>query len=207
MTRAWLGALGGAFLAVAAWAGPSGYAPGRVTDLRVSAVTDTTAVLTWTEVPSGTSGVARYAVRTGPLGSYAWGSAPDVITGGCAVPVYGSTAAGGRTRSCVLGGLTPGFGVEAQVVAFTGSYGTTTNISQPSNVAFTRLGQRVGPLLVYRGSLPVRDSVTIVAVEVSDWPGWRLTLRGTFLFGDRRATFYDSTGAVAARAYLVVTPP
>lgn len=37
--------------------------PGTVTDLRVSAVTDTSVVLTWTEVASGNTTVAKYLIR------------------------------------------------------------------------------------------------------------------------------------------------
>ena len=66
--------------------------PAQVTTLHVSAVTDTTAVLTWTEVSTGGMGVARYAVRFGQLGAFSWATATDVTTGGCGAPIYGSTA-------------------------------------------------------------------------------------------------------------------
>ena len=180
----------------------------QVTTLRVSAVTDSALVLSWTEVSTHGSGVARYAVRVGSLsqGPFVWANAVDVASGGCAYPVYGSTAGGGRVRSCVLSGLAPNNGYFVQLVAYTGTLATTTTFSPLSNVVQGTTATRVGPMLVTRPRM-LLDTVVISAVEVSDFAGMRFPLRGTFRLGDRLATFFDATGVVVAQGYLLVIQP
>lgn len=187
---------------------PAALAPGRVSDLRVSAVTDTTAVLTWTEVSTGATGIAKYVVRFGPVASFAWGSSADIVTGGCAAPVYGSTAGGGRTRSCVLGGLQARRGYGVQIVAYTGTLNTNAIFGPFSNVATIVTAERVGPMLVQRPGLNMADSVFMRAVWFSA-PGYSqdtLPLRGWFNVGAYTALgfFGDS---VVLKGYLLVTRP
>lgn len=186
---------------------PPVLAPGRVTDLRVSAVTDSSAVLTWTEVPSGTTVVSRYVVRYGLAAGYSWGSRPDVLTGGCGAPVYGSTTAGGRVRSCVLSGLSPHLAYQVQVVAYTGNLSTTTNFGLLSNVADVITAQRIGPMLVVRPPMFL-DTVAIAEASLPyDFGPRRYPLHGKFPAGDRVASFYDSTGTLAAFAYCLLVRP
>jgi fibronectin type III domain protein len=184
---------------------PSAFLPGGVTDLRVSAVTDTSAVLTWTEVASGTSGIARYAVRYGPRGSFVWGASPDVTSGGCAAPVYGSTSAGGRQRSCVLLGLRPLQGYAFQIIAYTGSLATTSNFGPLSNVVEAHTAERVGPMLVWR-PLMFNDSVTIRSAWISLYPD-TLTLRGRFALRDYLVLGFGANDSLVARGYLLVVRP
>jgi len=187
--------------------GPVALAPAGVTDLRVSAVTDTTAVLTWTEAASGTSAVARYVVRFGPLAGFAWGARPDVVTGGCAAPVYGSTAAGGRTRSCVLGGLQSNVAYRFQLVAYTGVLNSTAVFGPFSNTVDATTAQRIGPMLVLRPRM-LLDTLAIAAASLPyDFGPSRYPVRGRFPAGDRIASFYDSTGALIAWGYLLIVRP
>jgi hypothetical protein len=183
---------------------PSALLPAKVGDLRASAVTDSAVVLTWTEVSSSTSGTARYVVRFGQAATYDWASRPDVLTGGCGAPVYGSTAAGGRVRSCVLSGLGPNLAYSFQVVAYTGTLGTATNISAPSNVVTVTTAQRVGPMLVLRPRMFVDTLAVAEASLPYDFGPRRYPLRGKFPAGDRVVSFYDSTGALTAFGYLLI---
>jgi len=186
---------------------PPSALPGGVTDLRVSAVTDTSAVLTWTEVPSGTSGIARYVIRFGPFESFTWGTASDVLTGGCGAPVYGSTAGGGKTRSCVLSGLVAKRAYDFQLVAYTGSLPTTANFGPLSNVAEATTAERIGPMLIQRPPMFL-DTLAIAEASLPyDFGPRRYPIHGRFPAGDRVASFYDSTGALVAWGYLLIVRP
>lgn len=187
---------------------PSVVAPGGVTTLRADAVTDTSVVLSWVEVSSGTTAIARYVIRAAPVAAqpFTWGSAADVVSGGCAAPVYGSTAAGGRTRSCVLTGLRANTGYDVQLVAYTGVLNSNAVFGPFSNLIHVTTAQRVGPMLVVRPRM-LLDTATIQAASITDYGTARFPLRGTFPLGDRIALFYDSTGALVARGYVLITRP
>lgn len=140
--------------------------PGTITDLKVSAVTDSSVVLTWTEVASNNTAVARYLVRYAPYLEPMPANPPFLVTGGCGAPIYGSTTAGGRLRSCVLGGLSPLKRYAFEVIAFTGTLQTTGNFSPTwSNRVEATTAQRVGPMLVIRPPM-FRDTVAIEAVSL-----------------------------------------
>jgi hypothetical protein len=202
----------GAWFKDAAWRPPSAdlnpaaSIPGGVNDLRVSAVTDTSVVLSWTEVSSGTTGIARYVIRYGPL-TFTWGTSLDVLTGGCGAPVYGSTALGGRVRSCVLGGLAPKRAYRFQLVAYTGTLATTANFGPLSNVVDATTAERIGPMLVQRPAMFL-DTLAIAEASLPyDFGPRRYPIHGRFPAGDRVASFYDSTGALIAWGYLLVVRP
>lgn len=181
-------------------------APNRVTDLRVSAVTDSALIVTWTEASSNGAGVAKYVLRAGPFWSFSWSSSSDIKTGGCAAPVYGSTGGGGRTRSCALTGLGPDTMYSVQLVAYTGTLNTSTVVFGPlSNVAQGVTATRIGSLLVLARTAAL-DSVRLTQVEFSDWPGIRWPIRGAFWSGDHLITGYNGD-SVVARGYLLVTRP
>lgn len=182
------------------------FAPGRVGDLRVSAVTDTSLVLSWTEVASSTTAIARYVLRIAPAASFSWGGTADILTGGCAAPVYGSTAAGGRTRSCVVGGLVAKTAYTVQLVAYTGVLNSNAIFGPFSNTVTANTAQRIGPMLVLRPPMFL-DTATIQAASISDYGPQQFPLRGKFAYGDRVALFYDSTGALVARGYVLITRP
>src|SRR5690242_9553104 len=62
--------------------------PATVTDLGISAVTDSSVTLSFTEVTDGTGSPASYDVRYA-VGTISWGSATEVSRGTCATPVAG----------------------------------------------------------------------------------------------------------------------
>jgi len=181
--------------------------PAAVTDLHAQAISDSAIVLTWTEISSGSTSVPRYLVRFDSLGKFDWTTESDVLTGNCAAPIVATRAAGGRPRACVITGLQPNVAYQFQMVAYTGTLNSTAVFGPLSNIADAKTAQRLGPLLLWRPGMSMLDSVTVQAVDVTDWLPMRFPLRGTFRFGDRVARFYDSTGAVAAIGYVVVVKP
>src|SRR5207247_10600822 len=92
--------------------------PGKVTDFAVSAVSDTSVTLTFTEVSSGTGQPASYDVRW-RKGTFNWSSAADVARGSCKVVLAG--AAIGAKRSCTVLGLARGTAFGFEIVAFRGT--------------------------------------------------------------------------------------
>ncbi len=106
--------------------------PGSVADLTVSAVTDTSARLSFTEVDDGSSGPASYDVRFA-LSPLSWGSAPSVTRGTCAVPLGGSAI--GARRSCTVLGLSPSKSYQFLLVPFRGTLNVNAAFGGLSNVA------------------------------------------------------------------------
>ena len=104
--------------------------PGQVTDLAVTATSDSGVTLTFTEVTDGFGQPASYDVRDA-TDSFSWASATSVTTGTCATPMAG--VAIGATRDCSVLGLTPGTTYTFQLVAFRGTisqnpvYGARSN--------------------------------------------------------------------------------
>lgn len=197
-------------LAAAKVAPPVVLAPPAVTDLRVVAATDTSLVLTWTEVSSSITVVAKYVVRLDTLGARFgdWGAEPEVHTGGCAAPVYGSTAGGGRTRSCVLDGLKPHQRYDVALRAFTGTMNLNAVYGPISNIASSVTAQRIGPMLVLRPRVNPLDTIEIATASLPyDFGDRRYPLHGKFSAGDRVASFYDSTGTLTASAYCLLGRP
>jgi len=95
-------------------------APAQVTDLAAAAVTDTSAILTFSEVDDGTGAPASYDVRSVPGGSISWGSsAPSVTQGTCATPVAGTAI--GAQRRCTVLGLAPATTYSFQLVSYRGT--------------------------------------------------------------------------------------
>lgn len=107
-------------------------APGIVTDLTATAMTDSQALLVWTEVSSNDTVAAHYDVRYGPAAGYAWWlvhlTPPDTLRG--------TTKAGGVRLSHVVRGLKPSTAYSFQVTAYTGTLGMNASFSPSlSNVA------------------------------------------------------------------------
>src|SRR5712691_6432970 len=71
------------------FASTSSVHPGTVSDLRVTAASDTSVTLAFTEVDDGTGQPASYDIRLA-AGALSWGSATDVTRGSCASPVVGN---------------------------------------------------------------------------------------------------------------------
>jgi hypothetical protein len=106
--------------------------PGTVTNLAVTAVTDTSFTVAFTEVDDGSGHAASYDVRAAvhPL---VWWSAASVTRGSCATPVAGSTI--GATRTCTILGLAAASTYDVQVVAFSGTLNAGAVFGNLSNVA------------------------------------------------------------------------
>jgi len=105
--------------------------PGNVTDLAVSALTDTSVTLTFTEVSGGDGQPASYDARW-KTGTFAWTSAIDVARGTCNVPMAGTAI--GAKRSCTVLGLQRGTAYGFQVVAFRGTLNVNAVFGALSNV-------------------------------------------------------------------------
>lgn len=175
--------------------------PGTVTDLRVLAVSDTSVALSWTEVNSGNTAIARYSIRGDSAAKYAFNTAPDV----CGTPVFGSTVGGGKTRSCVVTGLKANIEYKFQLVAFTGTYGTATNFGGFSNVVLVTTASRLGPVLVWRPRMFLDTVAGVRAGELVGWgPPIRMSEPVVVRLGDYSVLFTDSAGVTVARGYLVV---
>ncbi|MGH7589801.1 MAG: fibronectin type III domain-containing protein, partial [Gemmatimonadales bacterium] len=105
---------------------------GIVSDLRVTATTDSSVTLTFTEVTDGTGLPAGYDVRfaTAPL---SWGSAAEATRGSCASPLAGIRI--GAARSCTVLGLAAATTYQFQVVGFRGILDLSAVFGDLSNVA------------------------------------------------------------------------
>jgi len=117
--------------------------PGTVTDLAVSAVTDTSVTLSFTEIADGAGLPARYDVRfaRAPI---AWGSATSVTRGSCRVPLAGATI--GARRTCRVLGLSASISYQFQLVAFRGTLNLDAVFGDLSNVASGTTAAKVMPV-------------------------------------------------------------
>jgi hypothetical protein len=106
--------------------------PGSVGDLVVTAVTDSSVTLSFTDVSTGAGQVASYDVRFAP-GTLSWGSAAEVGRGSCATPVAGTAI--GVKRTCTVLGLRPSTGYQVQLVPFRGVLNVNAVFGALSNVA------------------------------------------------------------------------
>lgn len=182
------------------------FAPGQVTTLRVVAITDTSLVLTWTEVTSSTSAINRYAVRYSrpPLN---WPTQADVTTGNCGAPVYGSTAAGGRTRACVLTGLQSNTAYDVQVIAYTGVLNSTAVFGPVSNVVTATTAERIGSLMVVRPRMYIDTIGPLRSVDIGSVGTWRWPVNMGFFSGSYPVVFRDVLDSVRAYGYLLIVKP
>jgi len=183
---------------------PATLAPAGVTDLSARPLTDSAIVLQWSEVRSSSSAIPRYAVRYGPLGSFQWATSPDLVTTGCAAPIVGANAIGGRLHACVVWNLLPNQAYQFQMVAYTGTLNSTAVFGPLSNIAEATTMERVGPILLFRPRMML-DSVPAVAQIVTPWGTWAVTVKPRY--GDYLGTLQDSTGTILARGYLLLTRP
>lgn len=201
-----------ALASIAAFAPPeTALAPAGVTDLRATPLSDSALVLTWTEVNSSISVPARYAVRVDSTfrtaADFPWGTTKDVVTGGCAAPVVGQTAGGGKPHACVLAGLRPHRQYSVRLISYTGTLNVSAVFGPTSNVAVATTAQRIGPMLVIRPPMFL-DTIAIAQASLPyDFGPTRFPVRGRFPAGDRVASFFDSTGALVAYGYLLLVQP
>src|SRR5258706_1995227 len=143
--------------------------PGTITDLRVTATTDTTATLAFTEVDNGAGLPASYDVRyaVAPL---AWGGAIPVARGTCKTPMAGTTI--GAARVCIVRGLSPATSYRFQAVAFRDTLNVNAVFGSLSNVASgaTQTGT-VGKVTNLAVVAAADSSVTLSFTEVGNGAG------------------------------------
>ena len=121
----------------------------QVSDLRVTALTATSATLTFTEVTGGAGSAADYDVRFAtPLIS--WGSALSVTSGTCSTPMIGSGI--GVSRDCTVTGLSTTTPYQFQLVPFRGTIGVDAIYGPLSNIANGTTG----------GTPPAADRTTTI---------------------------------------------
>ena len=95
---------------------PSGTAaPATVTDLQVTAATDASVSVTFTEVTDGAGGAAQYELRYAAP-TISWDGAVMVPAGGCTSPFAGTAV--GAVRTCTIPGLAAATAYDFQIRAF-----------------------------------------------------------------------------------------
>ena len=112
--------------------GATATAPGRVSDLAVSATSDASVTLAFTQVDDGTGQRAKYDIRYA-VAPMSWGSANSVAGGTCATPVAGTAVS--STLTCTVLGLSPSTNYNFQVTAFRGTQNAAAVFGGVSNVA------------------------------------------------------------------------
>src|SRR6267378_633453 len=144
--------------------------PGTVSDLSVTAMTDTSVTLVFTELDDGTGTPASYDIRyaVGPL---SWGSAASVTRGTCATPVAGSAI--GVKRTCTIMGLAAGTGYQFRLVSFRGLLDTPSTVfGALSNVASgTTASAKPGTVSDLMVNAVTDTSVTLAFTETDDGTG------------------------------------
>src|SRR3989442_9028106 len=110
-------------------------APAPVTDLAVSAVSDTSVTLSFTEVDDGTGAPASYDMRSAVGSTLTWWLTNGALNsnGSCASPMAGTAI--GAKRTCPVLGLTPGTTYSFELVAFSGTLKVNAVFGPLSNVA------------------------------------------------------------------------
>jgi hypothetical protein len=137
---------------------------GVVSDLLVSAVSESSVTVTWTQVDDGTGSPARYRVKYAapPI---LWGSA----TTACQM-VEGTTI--DSTASCTISGLAPSTSIEAQVVAYRVMDGIWVGAVR-SNVASGTTSDAPAPAVV--GDLSIAgatdSTLTVRWTQIDDGAG------------------------------------
>lgn len=140
--------------------------PAGVSDLAVTAVTDTSTTLAFTEVDDGFGSPASYQLRYA-LGPIAWGSASIVARGTCATPLAGTTI--GVRRSCTVLGLQASTAYQFELVPFRGTLDLNAAFGPVSSVASaTTAAGKPGSVMDLAVSGASDTSVTLSYTEVTD---------------------------------------
>ncbi len=175
-------------------------APGTVSNLAIAGQTDSSIVISFTEVAGGAGMPASYEVRIAPS-ALTWWLAPPVSRGSCATPVAGVTV--GATRSCTILGLTPETAYQLQLVTYRGTLNQNAVFGGLSNVVGTTTAQvPVASVTVAPTSLTVTLGATAqLAATVKDASGQTLTGRPTTWTSSQSSiATVDALGLVRALA-------
>lgn len=173
-------------------------APGIVTDLSVSATSENSVTLRFTEVTDGISGAANYDVRFA-AGTMSWGSASSVESGTCRTPVAGGTA--GAVRTCTVTGLTPGQTYGFQLATFRGTLGVSAVFGGTSNAVTATTGGSVTPT---PGPTPAPTADTIF---FDDFESGSLGKWDDGVNSSKHRVVTDAGKAAAGSRYLDITYP
>lgn len=155
---------------------------GTVSDLTVTAQTDTTMTVEWTQVDDGTGNPAKYAVRirTPTIDSDTWGEAfPSNID-------VDTNLAIGVTKSVQFTGLTAGTGYGAMLIPFRGptgdadAFGSFSNVATGTTTGTSALGT-ISDLSASPGDGQVGLSWTPADNATSHQPQYKLSSSGTWL--------------------------
>src|SRR2546425_1586027 len=187
---------------------PPPVTPGTVTDLTVSAATDSTLTLSFTEVSDGTGVPANYDIRWA-AGSISWPTAADVTRGSCSVPMAG-TAIGAR-RNCTGLGLTSGTGDQFQLVAFRGTLNVNAVFGGLSPVATGTTVSSSAPVATVTVA-PTSASVVLAGLQqftalLKDASGNTLTGRGVTWTSSAPLVATGSGARLAPRPVVGTGPP
>jgi uncharacterized protein YjdB len=106
--------------------------PGTVSDLSVSATSDVSATLAFTQVDDGTGHPASYDVRY-KVAPMDWGTANSSTSGTCTTPLGGTKV--GSVMSCTVTGLSPSTSYNFQLIALRGAINSNAKYGGLSNLA------------------------------------------------------------------------
>lgn len=163
-------------------------APATVNNLTVTAFSDTSVTLRFTEVSDGVSGPANYEVRYA-LPPLAWETATTVARGSCATPMTGTSV--GATRTCEVRGLTPGTNYRLIVRAFRGAFGSGAIYGPLSNL----VAATTDPAVVTNITLAPATSALVIGQTATFVPTLR-DANGNVLTG-RTVTWSSTNPAIA----------
>ena len=143
--------------------------PESVSDLSVTATTDASVTLSFTQVDDGLGQPANYDVRyaAAPM---SWGSAASTANGTCSTPIAG-TAVGGNL-SCTVLGLSPATSYDFQLIAFRGTLNADAVFGGRSNLVAAATASVPPPT-------PVVTSVTVTPPSASIGVGATTALTAT----------------------------
>jgi uncharacterized protein YjdB len=115
--------------------------PGAISGLAVTAVTDSSATISFTEPDDGTGHAATYDVRAArtPID---WGTAASVAAGTCRTPVAGGTV--GATRTCTIFGLGASTTYDIEVAPYRGTLNVNAVFGPLSGVIQATTSERPG---------------------------------------------------------------
>src|SRR5947208_5728930 len=143
--------------------------PGTIADLTVTATSNASITLSFTQVDNGTGQPAKYDIRYAAT-PISWGSASPASSGSCATPVAGTGV--GTSLSCTVQGLSPSTSYDFQVVAFRGILNDKAVFGGLSNIAAGSTSGSPPPP-------PVVTSVTVSPASASVAVGATATLQAT----------------------------
>jgi hypothetical protein len=166
--------------------------PDQVTDLAVTATSDSGVTLTFTEVGDGTGRPASYEMRAA-TGAFVWGSATIVTHGTCAAPMAGETI--GAQRNCSVLGLTPATDYTFELAAF--------RVTPNQGAVYGALSNQANGTTTYAPAVPVAtvtvspvSAAMLVGGQTAQLSGTTMDSAGNVLTG-RTITWASSSTTVA----------